>query len=262
MKTTLFSRRCYRLLLLVGLLVVSLLVVPGGTPIVTAQTGAPPPAEEPVITPPPGTTVVQPVFPAIPPLGVPAVTEEGLLAVLPPAENAVAVLTLVIGDIRTTLIVPTDPEISIAVRIQPTTGPLPAPLPDTINTTLSTFTLDLYNAEDGTSINSHTPPLTFGAALAPTVVTSAVLLHFDEGADVYETILLNTDPVTGIVSSAISETSPFVLATAKAGVVVPNGLPNTGGSAQSPLGWGFVAVVGSAGIVWWFRHRLARLENR
>jgi hypothetical protein len=261
MTTSLFNRRCTRLLLVVGLLVASLFVDVMHLPTVSAQTGAPPPADEPVITPPAGATVIQPLFPAIPPPGVPAVTEEGLLAVLPPAENAVAVLTLVMGDIRTTLIVPTEPDISIAVRIQPNDGSLPQPLPDTINSTLATFTLDLYNAENGTPINNHTPPLTFGAALAPGIAPSAVLFRYNETTGAYETISLSADSVTGVVRGEISATSPFLLATGNTVIVVPDGLPNTGDAARTLPVWSLVVLVGSVGVVWWFRHWFIRSEH-
>jgi len=243
-----------------------------------AQTGAPPPQEEPVITPPPGTTVVEPTFPADAPENVPPVTGEGVLAVVPEtADGGVApvnftlddVTNLPIVDAPATLLVPASETEDIAVAIQPLqqdSSSLPEPLPEAAPGTIQlAFSIDVYRVNSGEVIHTHQDPLILAIDLPDGVdPNSVVLLHYNELTGEYEQLPVTVDPDTGVITALIFETSPFGLAigggqptfaaSEAPEVVIPTGLPTTGGQSTQWL-WGFMALIGMivTGFSLWHR---------
>jgi len=231
-----------------------------------AQTGAPPPAQEPVVSPPPGTTVVEPIVPAVAPENVPPVTGEGVLVVIPETVGGgVAPINFTLDDVTdspivdapATLLVPASETGDVAVVIQPLqqdSSSLPEPLPEAAPGTIQlVFSIDIYDLNSSEIIHRHDPPLVFAIDLPDGVdPNSVVLLHYNEVTGEYEQLPVTVDPDTGVITALIFETSPFglaigaVQATSAAPeapeVVIPTGLPTTGGQS-TPWLWGFMAFM-------------------
>ncbi len=282
-------------ILMMALFAVTLSFLSTGS--IFAQTGAPPPPEEPVISPPAGTTVVEPVVPAIPPANIPPVTGDGVLVVIPETpDGGVAPINFTLDDVTdspiddaaATLLVPASEDGDLAVVIQPLqqdSSGLPEPLPEAEPGTIQlVFSIDIYSA-NGDIIHVHEEPLVFALDLPDGVdPSSLVLLHYNEVTGEYERLELIVDPLTGIVSALIYETSPFGLAiepkpttseavtapeasetaqVAQASEVAQAVVPadssttdlSTTGTESTSQGWGLMALIGmiATGFALWYR---------
>jgi hypothetical protein len=275
---------------LIAVCVAMLMLLPASA---GAQSGPPPPPDPAVCYPPAGTTVVAATYPPVPPAGIPPVVGDGALAVIPPAQNAVAVITTALGGCRGTFVVPADPARSLAVRIQGglAVSQLPQPALPNASGAACRFSVDIYDAATGQHVSASLPSSStttlvpgsqagavqrvqlgtpqpaaapvisaFTAALMPGPQADAMqMLYFDPVQKAWLVVPGSAGPAAGVHSGQIGQVGICCVA-AQPGV--PTALPNTGGGIDW-LGWPLatvlvVGVVVAGGFGWSRRaHRTA-----
>lgn len=264
-------------------------VFPVGVSVVQAQTGAPPPpapvveiggpgkeagdadqSASPMTE--PGIPIVQPVSLPVLPANMEAIPGNANGAVVRiPADDrsgAIGQITFTLGDgIVAVLNVPATPQKEQLLRAVALSNEfLPAALPEWVNPDVAhLFEFSLFEcavdcSTTGQIILQHNPPLELiirpPDGLDPATL---VLLRFDKQAGQYQ-VINATLHENGNLQFALPQTSNFVLSSLTdpdhapviPSVVVPTGLPRTGGGGNPVMLWGSLLAGGIVALLGWF----------
>jgi len=257
-------------------------ILPTGSGVVFAQTGAPPaptPVTEvdnstPRTQPPaisPGVSVVQVItVPALPERVAPLTNELNSTIVRVPSDNrpqVIGVVDFLLSDGSLAVLnVPGKPDAAQLVRVaELPLVDIPAPMPAYADPNIAyVFKVDLFNCVQGCdavgdAVHQHNPPLQL--LIQPPVKSdpsSLALLHFDQRSGEYQ-VLLGTLRPDGYLQFPLVQTSKFVFTkitdwdmaqeSILYPVLVPSGLPRTGDgslSTRNGVPYGVFAWVGLA----------------